>query len=598
MNKRKWGSSINSNREAKKVKIDFEEIINLNKNPKGRSRTIEENKLFIQSMAYFQKNKMSLDAAAKECVAMFGGSYDTYKSLWNYYINTGDLNISDTHLTRGPSACKHLGICDIDDEYINSIIEFAFEYTVANHSGFSIPDLLSFFETQHNIVLSQSTIQYLLQEYNFSWSQQQVYYGNEYQQDRIQEMKRFLLQYSHALNLEQKNSHVIVATDESWANTGTSFENSWIHICNNENSSECIVCSKFIKLANGDAKVSIQKPNTGKRNVFIHAITRNGLLTDFEDNKSNELLYIQPSFQELENLQLKINTCEYIIECGNDNSRDYHEEMNFQKYVQYFENRLIESCNNLLQNKKAIIFLDQCPFHMVSNGFPLSSDNKHEISKYYEKHNIQSITLRRYDKNCNLGDILTFESSKFDCKPKLTNPELGGPSKDELYLYLFMYLKLKKPNALEPIVCQIAKKHNHLVLFSCPYNPSDMPSEYLNSYVKCNVKQCYKKNRTIMQLKTDIRNGFYGGQIKNIRYHNCVNSHMTNGWFKKCESNMNTEILKLLQINDKNINNLWSENSEISLFMPWTRIPKTQKILRKLSKKFVIVIDNINQNFV
>jgi len=39
-----------------------------------------------------------------------------------------------------------------------------------------------------------------------------------------------------------------------------------------------------------------------------------------------------------------------------------------------------------------------------------------------------------------------------------------------------MYLKIKNPSELEPAVCKIAKKYNHLVLFSCPYNPSDSQS--------------------------------------------------------------------------------------------------------------------------
>src|SRR5204863_5238870 len=118
-----------------------------------------------------------------------------------------------------------------------------------------------------------------------------------------------------------------------------------------------------------DAKSSINKSNCGKRNVFIHAITRNCLLADVEETKNNEISYIKPSFEELENLDLKLNTAEYIIECGNDTKRDYHEQMDFEKYIKYFENRLIHSCNNLSYSKKAIIFLDQCPFHMVCEGF-------------------------------------------------------------------------------------------------------------------------------------------------------------------------------------------------------------------------------------
>ena len=61
---------------------------------------------------------------------------------------------------------------------------------------------------------------------------------------------------------------------------------------------------------------------------------------------------------------------------------------------------------------------------------------------------------------------------------------------------------------------------------------------------------------------------------------------------------MNIEFQKFIQVADKNISNLLNENSEISLFHPWIRVPQPEKALKKLSKQFVIVIDNVNQYFV
>jgi hypothetical protein len=594
------GATIYDNRQPKrkKIEINFDDIIKQNVNPKGRTRSIEENKLLIQSMAYFQKNGMTLDQSLKQCIEMFGGCYYTYKTLWEYFMKTGNLDVSETHLQRGVEMHKYYEISDLDSDCVNGLIEFAFHYTILNKTGFSIPDVLSYFENEHNIIMNTSAVQYLLHMYNFCWSQQPVYYGNEYQDNRLQEMQRFLFQYSHALTLENIGTHVIVAIDESWANTGTSSDHSWLHMCGNEE--DCIVCNEFRQLANGDAKASIKKANVGKRNVFAHAITREGLLA--EEIKCEEIdrkAYITPTFEDIENLDLKLNTCEFIIECGNDNSIDFHQQMDFQKFIKYFENRVIHSCNNLIGGKKAIIFMDQCPFHMVCEGFPSTSDNKKTIINYYKKHNITSISLRRYNEENILSDILTFKLKNFDKHPRVNKPENGGPSKNELFMYLFVYLKLKNPSELEPIVCKIAKKYNHLVLYSCPYNPNDMPIEYLNSYVKCNVKQCCLKNRTINQLKLDIRNGFYGGELKNgLRQHKCVSNKMTNGWFKKCEENMNKEINNILNINNKNIHGLWNVDSEISLTNTWVKLPKTLKTLKKLSEKFVIVIDNVNQSFI
>ena len=80
--------------------------------------------------------------------------------------------------------------------------------------------------------------------------------------------------------------------------------------------------------------------------------------------------------------------------------------------------------------------------------------------------------------------------------------------------------------------------------------------------------------------------------------HKCVDAHMIKGWFCKCENNMNREIHDLLGIKDKNIQTLWEENSEINISDPWVRVPKSEKTLKKLSKQFLIIIDNEIQSFV
>ena len=161
-----------------------------------------------------------------------------------------------------------------------------------------------------------------------------------------------------------------------------------------------------------------------------------------------------------------------------------------------------------------------------------------------------------------------------------------------------MYLKKFNPIVLEPAIVQIAKKYGHEVLFSCPYNPSDMPFEYLNSYVKLMVKQRCKKHRTISELKDDIRQGFYGGLTRSLRIHKCVNSDMCKGWFSKCEQHMNEEIRNVLKLPNMNIQLLYNENSDFLLYDPFIKIPKRLKSLKALATKFVIIINNENQLFV
>src|SRR5690349_11858244 len=113
---------------------------------------------------------------------------------------------------------------------------------------------------------------WFLSEFDFIWSEQPVYYVIEYQKDRINELTRFLYQYSHCLQLEQEGNYIIVASDESWSNCGTLFDHSCIHQCNSPDPRSCYVCSNFVKLADGDYKASFVKQSYGKRCVFCHAI--------------------------------------------------------------------------------------------------------------------------------------------------------------------------------------------------------------------------------------------------------------------------------------------------------------------------------------
>ena len=64
----------------------------------------------------------------------------------------------------------------------------------------------------------------------------------------------------------------------------------------------------------------------------------------------------------------------------------------------------------------------------------------------------------------------------------------------------------------------------------------------------------------------------------------------------KCEENMTNEISKFLKIN-KNIYNLYDENSNIKITDNWIRMAKTNKTLQQYSLKFEIIIENETINF-
>src|SRR5690349_566720 len=92
--KRKY-CTINKNRKKRhKKELNFDEIKKKLINKQGSTRTCNENALIIQAIAYFQKQKKSLDRSAKKCVKIFVGCHKEYYELWNYYINNDDLDTS------------------------------------------------------------------------------------------------------------------------------------------------------------------------------------------------------------------------------------------------------------------------------------------------------------------------------------------------------------------------------------------------------------------------------------------------------------------------------------------------------------------------
>ena len=107
-NKRKLEESIASARNAKRLKhenkisnkIDVEKLkewkISLN-NVHGRSRTPNEVALLIQELIHWQLEGNSLDSAIKILKDIHGGGYDTYKNMWDNWVNNDKrLDIKET----------------------------------------------------------------------------------------------------------------------------------------------------------------------------------------------------------------------------------------------------------------------------------------------------------------------------------------------------------------------------------------------------------------------------------------------------------------------------------------------------------------------
>ena len=64
----------------------------------------------------------------------------------------------------------------------------------------------------------------------------------------------------------------------------------------------------------------------------MHGFTIDGFLVTKDNNE-----FIKPDFEDLANLNSPLSTAEYIFECKNDDNKDYHDQMDFDKYSKWFE---------------------------------------------------------------------------------------------------------------------------------------------------------------------------------------------------------------------------------------------------------------------
>ena len=165
-------------------------------------------------------------------------------------------------------------------------------------------------------------------------------------------------------------------------------------------------------------------------------------------------------------------------------------------------------------------------------------------------------------------------------------------------MYLWIVLYKTNKTALIPQLSQIAAKYGHLIIFGPPHSPQYQPAELLNAHVKFNVKKTAYKHRTISELKNNIRDGFYGGKTLCGREHKPIDTNIIKGWIKTCHSVMTQDIKKYLEIDKIPIENLWNNESKHKVTDMFIRFPRSAKMIQDMANKFVIVYDDIDQDFV
>jgi hypothetical protein len=391
--------------------------------------------------------------------------------------------------------------------------------------------------------------------------------------------------YINILNYCKKlrQEHIDIYSDETWENRLSTLDESWLHDC--DKNPDCHLCKLFLEFANDDAcKARIAKGYGGHRFVVLHAMSSIELLTNYDDEKQIQLL----EYEEQLDFEQSIPNAECIFEAKNDHTGDYHLQMNSTIYNEWGDTRLIPAIDELYEDKTGVLVVDIAPYHCSRTGFPASSASKTEIIQCLKLHGINEIKILRYNQNPDSNQEDT-EHTFGEAVWHRRAPR--GPYKCELFLYLYEWLKKNKPDALIPDFMKLMRQCGHNVIYTVANNPDDQPFELLNAYVKRYCKKKCLRNRTMMELFQHLREGFYGGVHISGQPHRAVNQHIIQGWIAKCHGHMNQEILDILKIKNKTIENLWYDGCGYSINDPYIKCPWRQKTLKDWGKEFSVVIE-------
>ena len=439
----------------------------------------------------------------------------------------------------------------------------------------------------------------LLQKYNFFWDGQDVtYLENLSNHDRVESKKKTLHLISHALQLEGESvrsgseakdsddgseekldsKFVLASLDQTWANMGTNMERSWIHNCGND--ATCRICDSFNKLAGRDTKLRtcIRKRAKGKRMAIQHVVTRlHGLLNATKDGKTVQRLprTVGDKFAET---QL---TSEFIMSCGSSKG-DYHRNIDKEREYEYFEKRLIPTFESKFPGKSLILLMDRAPYHVARTGYPSSNCNKKQIIEYYKKHGIKQVKVKRLmERNKPLSKPKVFEKPIEECLQNAPN----GASKDELLLYLWDWLKINKPDALQPDIERLMNSHGHYIIWNTPNNPDYVPSEMFNGYLKWWVKKTVSHDRGVEKLYNDILDGMYGkeGEREGATVERCEL------WWNHCMELMQHD-MGYFGMETTDIRKLWKPNCGYSVLDSDIITPISAAKRKKCAAKFQTII--------
>ncbi len=141
---------------------DLKEIYERYRNSTGNKRSEAELICIVQLMAYLlEKNtEMTCNQMLHVILEIYGESKSTWRNLWISFQKNDSVDMSDIRgLVQEP--------VELNDDLVDQVITFAYEYTIQNNTCFTSVDLQHHLRASLDIELTSYEISSILDELGF-----------------------------------------------------------------------------------------------------------------------------------------------------------------------------------------------------------------------------------------------------------------------------------------------------------------------------------------------------------------------------------------------------------------------------------------------
>lgn len=331
----------------------FSELKEIIKNPKGRSRTLEENKLLLLALYRELRQRVeSMDNGAlhpssitwtyiEETVAHdFCVKKEHLTELRSTFLDDGDVLVFGQENERGGAAENY---DHTKQEKVSSaiLLELA-KYIDQQHAeGRCVTNrkLRNWLRDEHGVDVSRRTVQRKLKELGLSWSKVKPQ-KRTLSSFRLKAIRDYLIEFSnHVQEIENgnPNDYVFVFQDESYIHNTHAGGYSYVQ--------------------KGAENIG-RKSSKGKRLVILHSITPHGPLCELDNEKPvDDLKWKGDTPHPTPRIDGKL-TCETLW-LAQSSSGDYHDNMNSEMFMKWVQQKLIPTFERMFPGKKNDLYCRQ-----------------------------------------------------------------------------------------------------------------------------------------------------------------------------------------------------------------------------------------------